>query len=178
MSFQRILVALDRSRLGQSVFTYALELAQVYKANLKLLHCLTIDAMGEAAMPSVPGEIGQYPGLIDNTYQSQQIGLQEQTEQAQAFLQNHRDMAASQGISTELESQVGDPGQQLCQIARDWNADLVIVGRRGRTGLAEAFLGSVSNYVVHHAPCSVLVIQAVQPSEDKVEPGSHSELLI
>ncbi|MGC1393382.1 MAG: universal stress protein [Coleofasciculaceae cyanobacterium] len=43
---------------------------------------------------------------------------------------------------------------------------MVVVGRRGRTGLAEAFLGSVSNYVVHHAPCSVLVIQEVAASTD------------
>ncbi|RMG10302.1 MAG: universal stress protein, partial [Cyanobacteria bacterium J055] len=36
---------------------------------------------------------------------------------------------------------------------------LIIVGRRGRQGIEEAVLGSVSNYVVHHAPCSVLAIQ-------------------
>lgn len=175
---QKILVALDHSHLGQSVFTYALELAQAYKANLKLFHSLTIDTMGEAAMPSVPGEIGQYPGLMGNAYQSQQMGgLREQAEQVQTYLQDYKDMAASQGVSTELESQVGDPGHQLCQIARDWDADLIVVGRRGRTGLAEAFLGSVSNYVVHHAPCSVLVIQSVQSSEDTVEPSSESELL-
>ena len=44
-------------------------------------------------------------------------------------------------------------------LAKDWNADLIIMGRRGLTGLSEMFLGSVSNYVVHHASCSVLLIQ-------------------
>jgi phage terminase large subunit GpA-like protein len=33
-----------------------------------------------------------------------------------------------------------------------------MVGHRGRTGLSEFLLGSVSNYVMHHAPCSVLVV--------------------
>jgi nucleotide-binding universal stress UspA family protein len=33
------------------------------------------------------------------------------------------------------------------------------MGRRGRTGLSELFLGSVSNYVTHHAPCSVLTLK-------------------
>jgi nucleotide-binding universal stress UspA family protein len=169
MGFQRILVALDHSCLSESVFSYALDLAQAYKASLKLFHCLTIEAMGETAMPSVPGEVGHYTGLVDNVYSVQQIGLQGRAEQVQTLLQNYSNMATSQGISTELEQQVGSPGQWLCQVAKDWGADLIVLGRRGRKGLAEAFLGSVSNHVVHHAPCSVLVIQAVQSLEDKVE---------
>lgn len=35
------------------------------------------------------------------------------------------------------------------------------MGRRGHKGLSEILLGSVSNYVVHHAPCSVLVLQGL-----------------
>ena len=47
----------------------------------------------------------------------------------------------------------------ICNAAISWQADLIIMGRRGRTGLSELFLGSVSNYVLHHAPCAVLVVQ-------------------
>lgn len=166
MGFQRILVALDQSHLSESAFSYALDLAQAYKANLKLFHCLTIEAMGETAMPSVPGEVGHYTGLIDNVYLSQQIHLQGRAEQIQALLQDYSSMATSQGVSTELEHQVGSPGQLICQTAMDWGADLIVLGRRGHKGLTEVFLGSVSNHVVHHAPCSVLVIQAVQPSQE------------
>ncbi|MEO0350033.1 MAG: universal stress protein, partial [Cyanobacteria bacterium P01_A01_bin.15] len=42
-----------------------------------------------------------------------------------------------------------------------WNADLIMMGRRGRSGFSELLLGSVSNYVMHHAPCSVLTVQGV-----------------
>lgn len=55
----------------------------------------------------------------------------------------------------------------ICELARNWNADLIILGRRGRTGLSELLLGSVSNYVLHHAPCSVLTVQ--QPKELNTE---------
>ncbi|MEY3330640.1 MAG: hypothetical protein RLZZ115_3525 [Cyanobacteriota bacterium] len=48
-------------------------------------------------------------------------------------------------------------------MTKKWGADLVIVGRRNRSELAELFLGSVSNYVVHHVKCSVLVVQ--QPED-------------
>jgi nucleotide-binding universal stress UspA family protein len=37
------------------------------------------------------------------------------------------------------------------------------LGRRGLTGVAEMFLGSVSNYIVHHVGCSVLVVQESSP---------------
>ena len=46
----------------------------------------------------------------------------------------------------------------ICELAKFWNADLIIMGRRGRSGLAEVFLGSESNYVLHHAPCSVQIV--------------------
>ena len=37
--------------------------------------------------------------------------------------------------------------------------DVIVMGHRGISGLQEFFLGSVSNYVLHHAPCSVLIVQ-------------------
>ncbi len=54
---------------------------------------------------------------------------------------------------------LGDPGRIICEIARDCDADLIVMGRGNHSGLNEFFLGSVSNYVLHHAPCSVLAVQ-------------------
>jgi len=51
----------------------------------------------------------------------------------------------------------GDPGRALCRVAADVGATAVIIGSRGRGGLKRALLGSVSDYVVRHAPCSVIV---------------------
>ncbi len=44
-------------------------------------------------------------------------------------------------------------------MARAWSADLILVGSRGLKGLKEMFLGSVGNYVTHHAPCSALIVR-------------------
>ena len=46
----------------------------------------------------------------------------------------------------------------ICDIASAWNADLIVMGRHGRLGLEELLMGSVSNYVTHHAHCAVLVL--------------------
>ncbi len=51
----------------------------------------------------------------------------------------------------------GDPGPALCRLAAEVGASALIVGSRGRGGLKRALLGSVSDYVVRNAPCSVIV---------------------
>jgi len=53
----------------------------------------------------------------------------------------------------------GDPRFAIVDEAREWGADLVVMGSHGRTGLPKLFLGSVASHVVAHAPCSVLVVK-------------------
>lgn len=52
---------------------------------------------------------------------------------------------------------VGDAGRGICQVAAELGATAIVIGSRGRGGLARAMLGSVSDHVVRHAPCPVLV---------------------
>jgi nucleotide-binding universal stress UspA family protein len=54
----------------------------------------------------------------------------------------------------------GAPGEVLCEEARVLRADVVVVGSRGLGAIRRALLGSVSTYVVHNAPCPVLVVRA------------------
>lgn len=51
----------------------------------------------------------------------------------------------------------GEPGPALCRVAEEVGAAAIVVGSRGRGGMKRAFLGSVSDYVVRNAPCSVVV---------------------
>jgi len=59
-------------------------------------------------------------------------------------------------VSTEVLR--GAPDQQILAKAKEWNADLIVVGSHGR-GFWGRLLGSVSDGVVHHAECSVLVVR-------------------
>ena len=62
-------------------------------------------------------------------------------------------------VSTEVLR--GAPDQQIVERAKEWKADLIVVGSHGR-GFWGRLLGSVSNGVVHHAPCSVLVVRKAE----------------
>ena len=63
------------------------------------------------------------------------------------------------GFPTAVKVLPGDPREALVNIARAENADLLVVGSHGRTGIHKLLLGSVASHVVAHAPCDVLVVK-------------------
>ncbi|MBN3943840.1 universal stress protein [Nostoc sp. NMS9] len=139
MSFKKILVAIDDSPATATVFAKALELAQKDAAQLMIGHSIELPASSQLTV-----------NLVD---------LEIETRQAQSLLQFYYQKAKTQGIMAESSCQTGDPGTNICDLGRSWGADLIVLGRRGLKGFAELLAGSVSNHVVHHAPCSVLIVQ-------------------
>ena len=165
MSFKKIFVPLDDSELSHRVFSQALELALIDRAQMMLFNCVTINTLGETAVP-IPVDLGMNAELMNQAYQAQRLRLETDQKHASGLLKNYCDAAAKQGLQVEFDCKMdGDPGHSICESAKNWGADLIVLGRRGRTGFAEAFLGSVSNYVVHHASCSVFVIQEVKAAK-------------
>ena len=61
--------------------------------------------------------------------------------------------------NVELEVRLGDPGQVSCERAEELEAELIVVGSHGRTGLTRMLLGSVAERVVRLAHCPVLVVK-------------------
>jgi nucleotide-binding universal stress UspA family protein len=59
----------------------------------------------------------------------------------------------------------GDPADTICRVADRLGVDAIVVGSHGRTGLRRLFLGSVSEHVVRHAPCPVLVVRSPASSD-------------
>jgi len=69
--------------------------------------------------------------------------------------------AAALGLDgLELLVRRGDPGPTICDVAEKLSAEAIVMGSRGRGGLRRALLGSVSDYVVRNAPCTVMVTRA------------------
>jgi nucleotide-binding universal stress UspA family protein len=63
------------------------------------------------------------------------------------------------GFDAVAEVRSGSPAPTIVAFAKEWDADLVIMGSHGRTGVARLLLGSVARNVLHHASCSVLVVR-------------------
>ena len=60
-------------------------------------------------------------------------------------------------ISTEVL--FGSPDSRIVETAEQWHADLIVIGSHGYSRWERLLLGSVSDSVLHHAPCSVLVVR-------------------
>ncbi len=166
MTFKKILVAIDRSLQGASVLENALEQGTQSGAELVFLHVIrrpselqTGPFMGIGTI----ADIDTYSSL--RRFQREQE--QRELEKAQQWLQEYIQMAEARGIKATIDCRIGEPSLEICMTAQTWGADLVVLGRRGYQGLSEIVLGSVSNYVLHHAPCTVLVVQSAAQSSDE-----------
>jgi nucleotide-binding universal stress UspA family protein len=160
--FNKILVALNNSEVGQQVFEKALSLATATNAELLLLHIISPfdDNFLDASAMETQTTYGTSQIHNMEYYVGQWETLKQQGVEFLTLLNNQ---AIAQGITSDFTQELGDPSRIICDIARSWNADLIILGRRGLHGLSEFLLGSVSNYVLHHAPCSVLTVQGKIP---------------
>ena len=151
----KILIAVDRSENSKLVFDTAVSLAQTTGATIMLLHILS---RKEPDHPIVP-TYTYYPIVEKTNYETYQKEYDKYEQHGIEFLENLTELATASGVETEYTQLAGNPGPTICQLAKNWSADLILVGSRGLKGLKEMFLGSVSNYVTHHAPCSVLIIR-------------------
>ncbi len=83
----------------------------------------------------------------------------ERLKQAEQMLQRAARLLQAAGFSTSTGISEGNPKSRILELAADWHADQIVMGSHGRKGFEHALLGSVSEAVVHHAPCSVEIVR-------------------
>ena len=157
----RILVAIDHSENNNSIFESALSLAKTTGASLMLLHVLSENESGYPLLPTY----SYYPMVDDRDLAIYRQKLAEHQKLGVDLLQKLTEKATKAGVATEYSQLTGNPGRTICELAITWQADLVVVGSRGLKGFKEMFLGSVSNYVTHHTPCSILIVRTAIENE-------------
>jgi nucleotide-binding universal stress UspA family protein len=165
--FKKILVAVENNQIGNLVFDEALALAKATNASLMLVHVMS-PYSDRNVNPISMDPYSFYPALHSEALTQTLKQWDTLKQEGIDFLNFLRVNARHEGVTAEFTQNLGDPGRIICEIAGDWQADMIVLGRRGRIGLSEFFLGSVSNYVLHHAPCSVLAIQGAIAQTQKV----------
>jgi nucleotide-binding universal stress UspA family protein len=143
MAFKRVLIAVDDSPIAARAADVATELARTLGAELAFVHA--VDS-SEAYAPEsgVPA--------------AELIALAEQD--GKKLLEQFRQRAAQEGSSPLTFSSVGKPAHEILKAAKDWPADIIVLGSHGRGGVKRMVLGSVAEGVMRHAACPVLVVRA------------------
>lgn len=154
----KILVAIDDSYASQCAFETALQLSNSLEAELMLVHILDISASDGPGHPFVsvdPLVFIQNESKIKADYEDRMTKF---VSRYDALLKEKQAEAEALGIRVQYMQPYGRPGPAICRVAEENHIDLIVIGSRDRSTLKELVPGSVSNYIVHRAPCSVTIV--------------------
>jgi nucleotide-binding universal stress UspA family protein len=144
---QKIVCPMDFSKCAQQALTYSVELASQFQAELSIVHAYEDPAAYVTPMP-MSGYVGPAADLL--------LELRKQLEHR---LEHCKDEVAKSGLRVRGELLEGTPYRVVLDWAKEWNADLIVMGTHGHTGLTHALLGSVTERVVRMSTCPVLTIR-------------------
>lgn len=139
----KILVPVDGSENGEKSFRYACWLARKVGATITVLHVISIPYTGESASFHIGSLEAAGRKILD---EAKKIAKDESCVQ-----------------TYEVRLGTGNPGHELVKLNKEGKFSLIVMGARGHTLLTHLIesvsMGRVSDLVVHHATCPVLVIR-------------------
>jgi nucleotide-binding universal stress UspA family protein len=144
MPLATIVAGCDLSVPGDLAVDRAVELAVAHGARLVLVHAQD-DGTEAAGDPALLEKIGEV---------SQAIRVE-----AARHLADRLAAIQARGVAAEVASRPGPAGEIVAAVAAEHDADLIVVGTHGHTGIARILLGSVATSTLRHAPCDVLVVR-------------------
>jgi nucleotide-binding universal stress UspA family protein len=154
--FKKILVAIDGSKMSHDIFKTGVDIAKADKANLVILHVLSFEEQNDLLIP-MPTGLECFQMADSDRLKLYQEHWQTYEKQSLNLLKSLADRSTAEGITTEFHQIAGAPGRKICEFAKSEDIDLIVMGHRGISALNEFLVGSISNYVLHHAHCSVLM---------------------
>jgi nucleotide-binding universal stress UspA family protein len=136
-------VGTDGTDTAQKALDFAMDMAQRYKAKLVIA-----SAYRPVSEDRIRKEREEAPQEIKWSINP--------TEEVDAILRGAEEQAGERGLEYLSEARNGDPADVLCDIAADYDVDVMVVGNKG---MDRRILGSVPNTVSHKAPCSVMIVK-------------------
>jgi nucleotide-binding universal stress UspA family protein len=145
MAFNRILCAVDFSETSLEAFRRAAEIARRFASSLYVLHVIE-------ARPVTPNLIGE------DAVGEMAVELE---EKATAALESLVESSASylEGVPLDLEVTAGRAFVEILNQAREWSADLIVLGAKGAAALEQIVVGGTAERVMKDAACSTLIVR-------------------
>ncbi len=148
--YQNILVAVDDSDTSMQAFYEAIKLSKVHQATLRMVH-----VANEFYAPYVGTGVD---------YEKLEASFKEYGQQ---FLDKMQTIAREHHADCEAQLLEMNPSQEkvpekIIEAAKNWPADLIVIGTHGRRGYQHLLLGSVAEGVIRNAPMPVLLIRGKQ----------------
>ena len=109
---------------------------------------------------AVPMAFDAYAGYLPNTQEIEEVARENAESVLKETGERIMKMLGADGVNISSNTLIGSPESRIVEEAEDVNADLIVVGSHGYNRWERLLLGSVSDSVVHHAPCSVLVVRS------------------
>jgi nucleotide-binding universal stress UspA family protein len=139
----RILLAIDDSRFSEAAANSVVRQFRPEDTEVRVLHVVEPIAISEPPQMS--------PGYFPE--------LEEQLPEARELVDRVSITLSSAAFRVTASVAEGDARTIILQEAKEWHADLIVLGSHGRKGLGRFFLGSVSEAVARHAHCSVEIVR-------------------
>jgi universal stress protein A len=136
-----ILVPVDFSECAQTAVRYALGMAAQFDSEVTLVHVVE--------QIIYPGD-WMYPPLAMSDFAG---------EKRDEVLQKMQALVHEPNAKVNYVVRVGRAWQEVTELAKESNADVLIIATHGYTGLKHVLLGSVAEKIIRHAPCPVLTVR-------------------
>jgi nucleotide-binding universal stress UspA family protein len=108
---------------------------------------------------ALPMAIDIYGGFLPDTSELEKTARENASKIVGESAEKLRTFVDPGQVSISTDILFGSPDSRIVETAEEWEATLIVVGSHGYSRWERLLLGSVSDSVVHHAPCSVLVVR-------------------
>ena len=139
IGWKSIFHSTDGSKYSEAATNKAIDFAKSYGGEIKAVSVVDVT---EEFMARAPGAV------------------EDLVKKAREYVNNVKKKAEAQGVKTETFVREGEPYKVITNLAKENNCNIIVVGSYGRTGLRRLMMGSVTEKVIGHAPCPVLVVKA------------------
>ena len=156
--FKKILVPVDGSETAWRALNNALEIGKKFESEILVVN--VIQPYNNAALLAVPldhATIKYKPKSAVNP--SNNSANSELEKVGDKVLELAKEMVGSYPHKVEYDMEVGHPSERIIALSKKVEADAIVLGSRGLSGIAEFFLGSVSSKVSQYATVPVLIVK-------------------